>query len=846
MMRPRLSLICPLVFLSGLAGLGYQMVWSRQFGMGLGTEMASVLAVVCAFLGGMAVGAWLFDQPLSRTLHPGRWYAAFEGLIGFWAIATTFLIPALQSTALELIGLEPSFLRHWLVAFLVPFLVLLPATAAMGATLPALDRWMAPLCPDQRTIGLLYAVNTAGAVCGTLLSAFVIVPAIGFRNAVWIFSGINLICGLGAALLQRPVDPKKAPQEENIISKGAWARLFAVGFLGIGYEVVGIRALSQVLENTVYTFALVLAVYLLGTALGAAIYHRFFRARSFSLLLQHLLAGLASACLLGGLVLSKGQMLYDHWRNPPVDSLSAEVFLALLVFGIPTLFMGATFSHLVQHCRRARGGVGLAAAWNILGGTSAPFCFGILLVPWLGVRWCLLLISVGYLVVRPKPFRASWVMLVPVGLAAALSLLNFQTIQVPPGATIALWKEGIAATVAVLEDPSGNRTLRINNRFQMGGTGAAAAEYRHAHIPLLLHPHPRTALVLGLGTGISLGGTIFHPDLMSEGVELLPEVIEVMPQFEPFNFSPAHNPRLRLHAADARRFARASTNQYDVIISDLFHPAMDGAGALYTVEHFQAIRQRLTPGGVFCQWLPLHQLDENMLRVITRTFLQVFPDAQAYLLRFNVDAPVLGLVGFMRLPSFGPDWIESRVQTPELAGQLKEQSLGDSVRFFGCLLAGREELRAYAGNAPLNTDNFPRVIFGAPQLAHQKDATSYGRLISFLKVVKPNPQAALRLKGGVEGEKFAARLAHYYEAREVYLQGLVEQTEGRMDEALTRFVESARLSEDFTSGSAHVISVASLLARTKPSEAKALLERLAAAQPSQPVARQLLQRLFGN
>src|SRR4051812_38744401 len=177
MTRSRSSLICPLVFLSGMAGLGYQMVWSRQFGMGLGTEMASVLAVVCAFLGGMAVGSWALDKPLGSTRYPGRWYAALEGAIGVWAIFSTFLIPALQKTALSLIGLEPSFLRHWLVAFLLPFLVLLPATAAMGATLPALDRWLAPLSGDQRTVGLIYAVNTAGAVCGTLFSAFLIMPA---------------------------------------------------------------------------------------------------------------------------------------------------------------------------------------------------------------------------------------------------------------------------------------------------------------------------------------------------------------------------------------------------------------------------------------------------------------------------------------------------------------------------------------------------------------------------------------------------------------------------------------------------------------------------------------------
>src|SRR3954469_4236113 len=180
MLRPRPKLISPIFFLSGLAGLGCQMVWTRQFGMGLGTEMASVLAVICGFLGGMAVGAWLLDEWIGRSRFPGRWYAGLELVIGCWAILTVYLLPVVQEFALRWIGLDPSFLRHWSVAFIFPFVALLPATAAMGATLPAIDRWLSPLFVERRAIGFLYAINTAGALFGTLLAAFVIIPALGF------------------------------------------------------------------------------------------------------------------------------------------------------------------------------------------------------------------------------------------------------------------------------------------------------------------------------------------------------------------------------------------------------------------------------------------------------------------------------------------------------------------------------------------------------------------------------------------------------------------------------------------------------------------------------------------
>src|SRR5439155_9515766 len=269
----------------------------------------------------------------------------------------------------------------------------------------------------------------------------------------------------------------------------------------------------------------------------------------------------------------------------------------------------------------------------------------------------------------------------PVALMFALPA-NLHLVQVPPGGRVVEYREGVLSSVAVVEDANQDRVLRVDNRFQMGGTAAAAAQCRHAHIPLLLHPAPKRALFLGLGTGITFGAAALHPGVQSDGVELVPEIVEVMRQFEPYNFSPDRQPQLKLFVADARRFVRATDATYDVIVADLFHPARDGAGSLYTREHFQALRERLAPGGLFCQWLPLHQLDEDMLRVIIRTFLEVFPDAQAWLLRLNVDAPVLGLVGSAAPLHYSPRVVEKRLNRAPLEAQLKKLALADSVRFF--------------------------------------------------------------------------------------------------------------------------------------------------------------------
>ena len=869
MMRPRVMpfLFYALFFFSGSAGLGYQMVWSKMLATGLGHEMRAVLAVVAAVMGGMAIGAWTLDGVLSRSSRPWQWYGRLEIFIGLWGLLLTVLIPVTNRSALHLIGLEPSALRHWSVAFGLPFLALFPVTAAMGATLPAMERWLAPLTMSGRCVGAVYSANTLGAVVGTLGGAFVILPSLGLSRSVWLLAAVNALCGVAALLLgaRTALSARSARAELSSPDSTGFTRLnsavrppftsarlgltvFATGLLGIGFEAVGVRVLSQVLENTVYTFAAVLAVFLSGTSIGAALYQRFGRRSNPQWLLTDLLCAVSLACMLGVMATAHAQAFYDRCRAALGDSklgvLAAEMTVASAVLLMPAIFMGATFSHLVQAARREDGGVGQAAALNTFGGALASVLFGVFLLPLIGSKWTLVLISFGYLMLLPRVTGWRWGFLVaPVVLTFALPA-NLQVIRVGPGGHVVEHREGVTATVAVVEDANGDRVLRVDNRFQMGGTAAAAAEYRHAHIPLLLHPTSKRALFLGLGTGITFGAASLYPNLQSDGVELVPEILEVMREFEPYNFSPGRQARLRLFAADARRFVRTTDSNYDVIVADLFHPARDGAGSLYTLEHFQAVRGRLAPGGLFCQWLPLHQLDEEVLRLITRTFLEAFPNAQAWLLRFNVDAPVIGLVGTVGRPHYSTQWVEHRLNHSRLESELKKLALADSIRLFGNLLAGPTELRAFAGDAPLNTDDQPRVTFGAPRFAYRTTATPYGRLLELLKFSLRDPRELLGLDSSDDATQFAGRLTKYMTARDAYLNGLVDEAEGRQPRAIDRFVESARLSDDFTSGYAQCLTLASVLARTKPAEARALLERLVEAQPSRPVAREMLERLF--
>jgi len=843
-MTRRKVLFYALFFFSGAAGLGYQLVWAKIFALGLGHELPAVLAVICAFMAGMALGSSLLDRPLVR--RPNRSYALLELVIAVWGAATAFLLGPVNGLALRLIGLDSPF-RQWAVSFAVPLLILLPATVCLGATFPAMERCLAALLKTGRAVPGIYAINTFGAVVGTLGSTFVLAPHFGYKETLLVLAAINSLCALGAFLLTIPdpsarnqfVGTPKQPRSPRLI-----VALSVSGFLGIGFEVVGVRVLSQVLANTVYTYAAVLSVFLLGTAGGAAVYARI--ARTGSPVWTRLLPGtVALACLGGIFLLKQSQEIYayfrDHFGSGMFSALVSDVAVATLVFGLPTLLMGGLFTHLVQSWRDTHGRIGHAAALNTAGAAVAPLVFSVLLLPVLGSKWSLALIAFGYLFLLSS-LKASECVVICLSFGLLfITPANLHLIELPPKGSLLDYREGVMASAAVVQDATRNRSLRVNNHFQMGGTGATEAEYRHAHIPLLLHPAPTRALVLGLGTGITLGAASRHPNLKTDGVELLPEVLALMPQFAPQNYAPEGSPTIQLHIADARRFVKVSDSQYDVIIADLFHPAQDGAGALYTLEHFQAIRARLAPGGLFCQWLPLHQLDEDMLKVIIRTFLEVFPNAQAYLLRFNVDAPVLGLIGFTGEQSFTENWIEKRIAGGTLESEIKKLALADSIRFFGNLLAGSTDLARFSAGAPLNRDDDPVVVFRAPRFAYQT-ASPYGRLLTLLDQLHPDPVEALHLRQS-DGA-FAQKLRDYFAARSAYIHGLIAESENNSNQAVDAFVESARLSTDFTPGYAQCLTLASLEVRTNPAKARQLLERLVAAQPSRPVAQQMIDRLF--
>jgi spermidine synthase len=854
--RAGLRIALALMVASGFAGLGYQIVWTQQSAIWLGHETAAVLAVVAAFFGGTALGALALGARIDRSAHPARWYATCEAVIGLWSVVLAVGIAPAGRALLALIGPQPSSAWQWSVAFFGTLLLLLPATAAMGATLPAMERLLASLRRQGSSIAALYAGNTFGAVLGVLAAAFWLVPSFGLVRTAAACAVLNLLCAAAAlALFPRngtPADATRSPVPMVKRPLGIMWQLAATGLLGIGYEVLVVRVLSQVAENTVYTFAMLLAVYLVGTTVGAAVYPRWAaRAPDAEGQRQRLSWMLAAACLFGTASLWGAETvkaaLLRAFGPSLVTALGAEAALAVLAFLAPTVVMGALFSHLSTQARAGGIGFGRALGVNTLGAAAAPLLFGVLGVPVVGPKFALLAVAGGYLMLamwRARPSPAAWAV-VGAGVALALWAPPLAFVEVPDGGRIVSYRDGAMAAVSVVEDADGVARLRINNRQQEGSSATRLADARQALLPLLLHPAPHRALFLGLGTGVTASSAAEDRELQVDAVELLPEVIEASAHFSADFAAGGSNPRLHILAADARRHVRATAQHYDLIVSDNFHPARSGSAALYTVEHFQAVRERLADGGLFCQWLPLHQIDLGTLRSIVRAFLVAYPEGYALLATNSLETPVLGLVARRDGGRFDLATLRARLAGVSLPRSPAEFGIHDEFALLGSFVAGPPALRRFAGDAPPNTDDRPVVAYRAPRITYAPDTRPRDRLIELLHQLAIEPA---ELVVAVPDPPWSARLAAYAAARNRFLEAgrdvqPVADVRRMLAQVREPLLEVLRLSPDFRPAYDPLVRMAAALEKADGVAARELLTTLVQLQPERPEAVATLRRL---
>lgn len=835
-----------LMFASGACGLVWQMVWTAQFVLALGHEIVAVLSIVAAFFGGISAGSFLLAHRLERSLYPGRWYAGLEALIASWALLVAFFSPVVLPHLSQWIGAEPSALWHWALAFFIPLIALLPATLAMGATLPAMERLLRR--SDSQALGSVYAANTAGAMTGLLLAVFFFVPSMGLQSTSLIFAAVNTSCAVLAWLFwgrqfnrdtnlkdsalhaESDSEPQMAQIDSSLTQmvtpKAVALRLFLTGLLGIGFEVLAVRVISQVTENTVYTYAILLAVFLMGTALGALFIKRTGLTWNVTTgRIDQAIGALVVSIFVGGTSLwwaDQSYALPARWFGTgAATALAGEWVAGMAAMLLPSMAMGALFTLLCRQAQQIHMPLGTALGINNLGSALAPLLVGILLLPNAGAGPVLFILIAGYLSLRTINSWHRPVGWVAVGSLMLLAIFSgpLRFVDVPAGGRLLTYREGVMAAVSVVEDADGVARLHINNRVQEGSSASGQVETRLAQIPLILHPSPRTALFLGYGTGYTANAAALDSRISIKAVELLPEVIDAASIFALKQGAPASVSPVVTVAADARRYVHSSVDRYDVIVADLFHPARNGAGSLYTVEHFEAVKSRLEPGGLFCQWLALHQMDLETLRSVVAAFVKVYPNALAVLANNSLDTPVVGLISRPEQTTWQVETVRSRMteMSPFMSKVLKRAKLDDEFAVLGSIIAGPQALKGFARDATLNTDDRPVVTHKAPWVSYAPQEAPRKRLAMLMQQLAPHANDVMGLDQGTD----AVRLEAYWAAREKYLAfGMAVRPNANPQVMLKQLhlplLDMVATSPDFRPASEPLLALAEAVRETDP------------------------------
>lgn len=655
--------------LSGLAALLYQTAWIREFSFVFGTSSIAVAAVLSAYMGGLAIGAFCAGRWLSRIRRPIFVYGVLEAGIAASALAVPYAIRAATGLCRELLGghetLPPEGGTAVLAFFVAAsFLILMVPTALMGATLPLLAR--SAVDRDDRLgprVGLLYGGNTAGAVAGTVLAAFLFLPTLGLRWTIYVGVAVNFLVFLIAALLSRSessADSDVAKPEVRLApaARGMLFLLLLSGVTSFIYEVLWTRLLSHILGGSTYSFATMLATFLAGIAIGSAIAGKFAKTvvgagRGFAVVQLGIAFGSVLAFALLDFLPGWAVAIGAGKGAAPVGN--AVLAAAILLPG--ALFVGATFPFVVRFIAPRGGDAGAASAraygWSTIGAILGAVGATFLVIPQFGYRGTLILtvalnvalalLAAWRLCPAHRGFRGA---VVATGMSVVLlSLLlsppwrlvttSILTLGEPaPPSQIRYYGVGRSASVLALEEPGFIR-LYTNGLPEAvigppglmdppGGTWLAT-------LPCLVSPHVEEMLVIGLGAGTSLE---LIPSTVKriEVVELEKEVVEANLAVRDLRGrDPLADPRIQVRINDARGALILTDARYDAIVSQPSHPWTAGASHLYTQDFFVQARDHLEPHGIFLQWIGLEWVDAALFRSLLATLHSVFDQVQVYI-----------------------------------------------------------------------------------------------------------------------------------------------------------------------------------------------------------------------
>ena len=754
-----LGVLLGLFVLSGFAALIYQVMWMRSFGLVFGSTTRAAAIVLASFFFGMALGNWLGGRYASSRRGALLAYAIAEVAI---AVGALLVLPWLELYR----GFYPSLYQAGFgagilaaIQGLLAFVAMAPPCIAMGATLPLVSRAVVTRADHLgRRVGAAYALNTIGATAGALMAGFFLPVWLGTRNTILFAAFVSAASGLAAFALwytTRPGDSVArsplqeqgvrasddgeaansgtsplAPGGEGQISQPRGAPEPALGLLvffaavsGFGtlaLEVFYTRLLLNFVDSSVYTFALVLAVFLVSLALGSAVV---------SLVIDRLrspwrLTALGAA---GGALAVMASPSVFEWvwgaMLPPLKPTEWGYFgwlsgVAVVLVAPSVILLGTILPSIWKTTRDvdATGSrIGRLTAANTLAAVAGSLTAGFIIIPALGVARGLVLIALSYGVLAVLAIaqasragsRARWVWAgaLALGLTAVWSQqpARLEPVRLGKLEELVHFYEGESGSVSVTRKPDG-LWMRMNSSYVMGATDRGLLARRAlGALGLVLHPDPRDVAFIGVATGISISPVLDFPTVERvTAMEIVPGVLEAAEDyFEVANRGVLRDPRVSLVTADGRNHLFGTQDEFDVVIADLFVPWHAGTGYLYTAEHFEIVRARLKPGGIFVIWLQLDQLSRRELQIVAGTFVDVFEDAELWLNEVNQTWPLVGLVGFQ---SGG----EPRATCGERPAV--ETTGRDPLRGLECVIAG-DSIRRWTEVAERNTDDHPVLEF---------------------------------------------------------------------------------------------------------------------------------------
>ena len=789
-------------FVSGASSLMLEVVWSKGLGHVLGNTLEAITTVVAAYMGGLALGASWAGKSGAGQARPVRAYGLLEIGIGLFGVISPWLIQALDTPLgaayVAFGGASPAY---FVVRFLATFALLLIPTTLMGATLPILVAWGSKRADLARVLGTLYAVNTAGAVIGTVLAGFVLLPTIGLTSTALLAGATSLTLGATMALVSRrlgerptaaapvpaPAAPAGPPAPAPVpATKSAKAvaveaaspgraklmlALFALsGAVSLSTQIAWSRVAGILLGSSVYSFSLVLATFLVGIALGAALIVPWVTRRgptwrlfavlqwiaAFGILYASVRIADAPWELLTRVVTARGNV--PHLWIEESLILAGFMLPACLAFG--AIFPVATRLSAFPDDTPART-TGRAYGWNTLGTITGSLLAGFVLVHVFGMHGTLvgvaiLALAIGLLAWFAAPLPARRKSSIPEGVPIAklalpaLVVAAFVVLVVfsPPWnrglLSIGVFRPLIATNVESAASPADARrmlrdqlgqeellsfvegrqgavtvvrtrttppvfALRFNGKTDASTGLDMQTQILAGQLPMMWAPDSARVAIVGYGSGVTVGSALSHPLRSADVVEIEPAVLTADQFFRPFNGNPTADPRLKVHLDDGRMFIGYSAKRYDVIISEPSNPWLAGVNNLFTVDFYRLVRAHLAEGGVFCQWMQFYEMSGVTLSSLVRSLHEVFPDAQVFL--SNRDVLFVAAKDGRPLDLAR---VAERLARPAVAADLARANVRTPADLVALRQGPLGALVPKLPPAPLNRDDRPFVEYRAP------------------------------------------------------------------------------------------------------------------------------------